>query len=187
MLKLKLTSENLRYLLWRDGIKQEDWGKHLADWAKCSEARAEDLLNGKTLQSEEQRRIAERAKVREEQIQNERFLGDHVDVLQQNILFLTDKTVTGFAAIVIANKINVSPGTISRWRKNKQAPEDTQLLKLCLFYGFPPTINLRDDAIFLSMSPIGDLKRRAWLQERIKQIDAETLNALYPALEKLLK
>lgn len=186
-LKLNLTAENLRYLLWRQEIRRDSWGEHLADWAKCSSGRAEELLNGAALQDEEQQRIAHNAKVREEEIQTERFLGDQVDVFRENILYLTNKEVTGLSANLLAKEIDVSPVSISRWKQGKQSPEDTQLLKLSRYFGFQPKVNLKQHAVFLWLSPIGDLKRRAWLQERIKQIDAETLNALYPALEKLLK
>ena len=53
------TSENLRYLLWHEGIELKDWPMQLAAWADCDRQRAKELLRGAELLPSEQQHVAE--------------------------------------------------------------------------------------------------------------------------------
>jgi transcriptional regulator with XRE-family HTH domain len=182
-----LSSENLRYLLWRSKIKREDWSVQLSAWAKCHKSRAEEILNGAPLETIEQQEIAKNTDVSEEAIQTERFLNDKVDVLWENIKFLTEKDYTGEKLVAIARAIGVSQVTISRWRSRNQRPEDAQIAKLCLYFNLPAKTDLKTDSIFLSLYPIGALDRKNWLKQQIDQLDPEILDEIFPALRRLLK
>jgi transcriptional regulator with XRE-family HTH domain len=182
-----LHSDNLRYLLWKSGTKREDWVSQLANWAKCSKSRAEELLNGAVLEKKEQEQIAKITNVSEEAIQTERFVGEEVNILMENIKFLTSKAVTGEKQVDIARNIGVREVTMSRWVKGKQEPEESKLARLVAYLKLPPGTNLKNDPIFLSPAPVGDLSRRHWLKKQIDQLDSETLNEIFPALQRLLK
>src|SRR5262249_21357701 len=184
---IDIPSENLRYLLWKSEVKREDWIAQLSAWAKCHKSRAEEILNGATLETVEQEEIAKNTDVSEEAIQTERFLNDKVDVLWENIKFLTEKDNTGEKLVRLARAIGVSQVTISRWRNRAQRPEDAQIAKLALYFNLPARTDLKTDSIFLSLYPIGHLERRNWLKHQIDQLNAEILDEIFPALRRLLK
>lgn len=181
------TAENLRYLLWRTKVRRADWVKHLASWVECSEQRAEELLHDGILQDQEQQRIAERAEISSEDLQNNRFLGDRVDILRKNLQFLTDKKQIGEKIADIARSTKINSVTLSRWKKGSQKPENAQLQKLCEHFGLPSSTNLRTDAVFLELSVVGDVRKREWLRTRIDSLSSKTLRELYPAFKRLFK
>jgi hypothetical protein len=39
----------------------------------------------------------------------------------------------------------------------------------------------------LELSPVGSYAQRAWLRQRIDELDDEALRVLFPALERLLR
>ncbi|MFN7929341.1 MAG: helix-turn-helix transcriptional regulator [Blastocatellia bacterium] len=181
------TAENLRFLLWKQKKPREHWATELARMASCTEHRAEKLLQGSALTTAEQKAIAQLAHCQEEDIQSARFLGEEVNVLFENIRFLTDKKITGITGKEMASAIGVTEVTLSRWKNRKQTPEANQLARLCQFLHISPRIDLKSEAIFLSSSPIGDFMRRQWLRQQIEEIDSQTLRDLFPALERMFK
>src|ERR1700742_2602706 len=102
MIKERYTAVTLRYMVWRAGVKRSDWSAHLASWAGCSEHRAAALLRGAILQDKEQKLIAQNAGYTVEEIQTERFWEDRVNILSENLNFLTDKEEIGNKLVEIA-------------------------------------------------------------------------------------
>lgn len=187
MIKERYTAVNLRYLVWRAGVKRRDWIAHLASWAGCSEHRAAALLRGAILQDKEQKLIAQNAGCTVEEIQTERFWEDRVNILSENLKFLTDKEQIGEKLVEIAKESGIGRVTLSRWKSGKHEPEDKKLAKLIRHFKLNPDTNLRTDPIFLSLSPVGELMRKEWLRKQIEHLDTETLHELFPAFERLLK
>ncbi|MCP4542406.1 MAG: hypothetical protein GY832_35230 [Chloroflexi bacterium] len=179
------TSENLKYLLWHEGVDRKDWPEQLADWADCDQHRAKTLLKGAELLPDEQEQIAERANVTEEDLQFKRLV-ERVDIFQENLRYLFDSLEHGEGK-VLATGTGADKNTVSRWRTEKQRPQKPNQVALCHFFGLPSDTDLEDDPIFLSMSPISDRRRREWLRERIDLLDAAELQDLFPALERLFR
>jgi hypothetical protein len=193
MRKLRYTATNLRYLLWRTKkINRAQWAAHLASWADCDKARAAALLRGSTLRDKEQRLIAKNAGATEEEIQTEGFwkekaVEDHVNILRENLAFLTDKRL-GKKLVDIEKETGISRISLHRWKSGKHEPKDSdKLLRLVLYFGLDPLADLKADPIFLEMEPIGGLMRKQWLQKKIDKLENQTLNELYPALQRLLR
>ena len=187
MVKLNPAAWNLRYLLWRTGARREDWASHLAGWIGLGETRAKALLRGAKIGHDEQERVAGRVGCTAEELQTEGFWEGRVDILRENLNYLTDKKQTGEKLSVIARGSGVSPVTLSRWKSGKQEPEDRQLVKLARHFGLAANTNLRADPVFLSLSPVGELMRREWLHRKVEELDADALHELFPAFERLMK
>jgi transcriptional regulator with XRE-family HTH domain len=183
---MTIASENLRYLLWREKVNRESWAEKLAEWANCSESRAEKLLNDAPLTNSEQEMIAKTTNEREEALQTERFLGNQVHILFENLEFLLDKKIHHKKVVEIAEGIDVSRTAVTRWKKREQEPEEKHLAKLTLYFGLSE-INLREDPVFLHRLPVGDLNRREWIKKKVDELDSTKLNKFFPAFEKLLR
>jgi hypothetical protein len=48
-------------------------------------------------------------------------------------------------------------------------------------------VDLETDPLFLELSPVGSYAQRAWLRQRVDELDDEVLRVLFPALERLLR
>jgi transcriptional regulator with XRE-family HTH domain len=187
MVKLNPTAWNLRYLLWRAGVRREDWASHLASWTGGSEVRAKALLRGANIGDEEQKRVADEGECTVEDLHNEGFWAEQVNVLRENLKYLLDKKQVGEKLSDISRGSGVKQVTLSRWKSGRQEPEDRQLAKLARHFGLAADTNLRTDPVFLSLSPVGELMRREWLHRKVEELDADTLHELFPAFERLMK
>ncbi len=179
-------ADNLKYLLWLQQVAPEDWPTQLAAWAKCDIRRAELLLRGEMLQPIEQRRIAETLSVPEEELLFSRLVeAGTVDILLENIRYLTRSLGHGQKK-ALAFHLGVHPTTISRWASGELRLTKGRLDALSRYFRLPAHINLETDSLFLSGKPATDLDRRAWLHKRIDEMDAATIQDLFPALERML-
>ena len=183
-MNLSQTGENLRYLLWRLGVDRNGWASHLAGWARCTEHRAEELLQGAELETREQERIARAADVREEELQYARLV-EAENILLQNLRHLLNSLEHGQKG-VLAGAVGVHYTTISKWYRGDQSPTRDHLDALRRFFGLASDTDLRTDPLFLSLTPISDLERRAWLIRRIEEADPETLEEYFPTFRRLL-
>lgn len=187
MIKVSLTALNLRFLLWRAGVPRDRWEEHLADWVGGEGARAKALLLGAKINYGEQERVAEKAECTAEELQTERLWEGRVNVLRENLKYLTDKKQVGEKLSDIARGTGISSVTLSRWRSGTQEPEDRQLSKLARHFGLGADTNLRTDPMFLSLSPVGVLMRKEWLHRKVDELNDEALHELFPAFERLMK
>lgn len=187
MVKLNPTAWNLRFLLWRAGVRREDWASHLASWTGGGEARAKALLRGAKIGDDEQRSVSDRVGCTEEELQTERLWEGQVNVLRENLNYLLDKKQTGEKLSDISRGSGVKQVTLSRWKSGRQEPEGRQLVKLARYFGLTADTNLRTDPVFLSLSPVGELMRRQWLHRKVEELDADALHELFPAFERLMK
>jgi hypothetical protein len=181
---MRTTAENLRYLLWRQKkVKRRDWIAHLSGWGQCDRHRAEALLNDEVLLDEEQERIAQVNDISVEDLQNSRFVGDNVNILHENIKFLTDKKYVGEKLTDIEKKTGIGRVTLTRWRSEDAAkrpkPEKPNLDKLSEYFGLPVGTDLRNDPVFLTLSPVGPTKQREWVHKRIDRLTNKDLRDLF--------
>lgn len=181
------TSENLCYLLWKHKLNREEWSRQLAEWAKCSQDRANELLGGTDLRDDEQKRIAQVLNISEEDLQYSRLVEvEQADILHLNVIFLLEHLEHGKKR-ELAENLSVHPTTLNKWERHEQSPSPSHQTGLRRYFNISSSVDLTRDPIFLSHLPVIDLGRREWLQQRIKRLSAETLEELFPALVRLLR
>ena len=179
---------NIRFLLWRDGVKRDEWSAKLANLLGSDIPRAQEILSGGVdLQPTEVALIAKAYKVTVNKLRTQSLVSEEkVDVLTANIRHLIDGLAHGqrrqFAA-----QLGVDVTTVSRWSTAAQRPTKTKLGRIRDYFGLPVATNLEGDPIFLSLDPVTGTEMRSWLHEQIEGLDADTLRNLFPALQRLLK
>jgi len=188
---MKLQTENLRFLLWRNReLKSENWQKTLATWLRCSLEHAQTLLDGGEVFSDEERRQLRQATgflYEDGDLQYTRLLQiERIDILHQNICFLIGE-LQGENQREVAKSIGVNEVTFSRWIHGRQRPHRSNWIALAGHFGLPYETNLEEDAIFLLPGPISDYQKRIWVQQQIDQISPNLLRSIFPALERLLR
>ncbi len=179
------TSENVRYLLWRQPVARERWEATTANWAGCGMERARALLRGTMPNPEELANLAAAASVSEPDIAYGR-LADARDILLENLRFLFEGFEKG-AKKELAMQVGVHPGTISEWLSGRQRPTGKKLDRLARAFGLRDGAQLSTEPVFLSLDPVALQQRRAWVKERIDKLDDRTLTDLFPALKRLLE
>jgi transcriptional regulator with XRE-family HTH domain len=182
-----LLSENLRYLLWRAGIQESDWPVHLAHWVGCDDYRAKELLRGAEPHQDELQRLAQVMSLSDEDLQFKRQVEiDEIDILVENLRSLLRSLARGQKK-ALAAVLGVDPTTLSRWCSGDQHPTRAHLDALYRYFELPSGVNLKHDPLFLVGSPLSAVQQRDWLIERLRGLDATTLQTYFAALERLLE
>jgi transcriptional regulator with XRE-family HTH domain len=180
-------TENLRFLLWKARVQRREWAAHLASWVGCTLPRARELLEGTSLSTEEQERIAHAAGVAAEDLQFARLLDmAGIDLPLENLRYLLDSVQRGHKG-PLATRLGIHPTTISNWYSGRQKPRKARLDRLRHYCGLEPSIDLATESLFLSDAPHSDKARKEWLYEHIELLDADTLRELFPAFQRLLE
>jgi hypothetical protein len=180
-------TENIRYLLWAtENLEREDWAKRLAEWAKCDPQRAKELLRGANPSMEEQERLSAAVERSESDLRHSRLVEDEgVDILRRNVLHLLESLGHGEQSR-LAKAIGVDEDTVTSW-KSGQGIRSKNLMALSAYFGLKVNVDLRTDPIFLELTPFGDMARRRRLQSHIDQLEPDSLQDLFPALERMLR
>jgi transcriptional regulator with XRE-family HTH domain len=120
---------------------------------------------------------------------DELFHGDlltGVDILRENLKTLLSTLPHG-GQLEFAKAIGVDPTTVSRWATGKSPPRrEPNLSAIHSYFHLPSSMAIRSTPLFLEMDPIGSIAMRQWLHAEIDKLPADELNALYPALRKLM-
>lgn len=188
---MRIETENIRYLLWRNHeLGRAEWARTLSGWLRCSPARAEDLLEGRDLFTNVERRMLREASdylFTEEQIQYGRLVEvEGVDILHENVRYLV-RQLDGERQRAVAFDLGVSEVTFSRWAHGRQRPQRSNLVALIGYFGLPYETDLTIDAVFLWPGPISDYEKRAWVRRQVGRISSNQLRQIFPALERLLE
>jgi len=184
-------NENLRCLLWEKDDERsrfvapsqriDVWLRRLNTWIG-DEARAKALLLGESPQADELSCLAQVSGRDEETLRNGRLAADR-NILTQNLCFLFG-TVEHGQMSAVAERLGVNQSTIQRWRSGTKPGVDKRSAILAEF-GLPATCDLDDEALFLSLAPIGLRQKQDWLKRRIDELDTHELNELFPALRRI--
>ena len=179
---------NIRYLLWREGERREEWAAKLTDLLGCDIRRAQEILSGGVdLQPKEISAMAKAYKIGVNDMRTLNLLSkEKVNVLTANIRHLIEGLAHGQRKYFAA-ELGVDVTTVSRWSSSAQRPTRTKLRRICEYFGLPLATNLEDDPVFLSLDPVTGSEMKSWLHEQIEGLDADTLRNLFPALQRLLK
>lgn len=181
-------SLSIRFLLWREGVRRDEWAAKLADLLGCNIHRAQEILVGTVdLEPQEVALIAKAYKVTVNKLRTQSLVSEEkADVLSANIRHLIDGLAHGQRR-QFASKLGVDVTTVSRWSTAAQRPTKTKLGRIRDYFGLPVATNLEGDPVFLSLDPVTGNEMRSWLHEHIEGLDADTLRNLFPALQRLLK
>ena len=178
-------SENLRYMLWkREPDHREKWRDLVASWACVDPFRALKLLHGAEPTKEEIKSVAKALNWEREMFLYSRLLKPR-EILFENINYLyegLDHGMKGEYAIAL----DVDLSTISRWRRGKARPTRSHLNKLIAKFLLEPEVDLEDEPLFLSPTPISFEARREWIKTRIDRLSPAELHELFPAFRRLL-
>ena len=178
---------NLRYLLWRRGVDRQRWVEHLAHWVRCDPHRAAELLRKGDLEPPEAEALSRATGHSEEDVRFARLAEEaRTKILLENLRYLVRSLERGQKKTLAAH-LRVHATTISRWCSGTQRPERPSLVALLRYFGLPPGTDLATEPLFLSLSPISVTARKEWLRFHFDRLDAETLSALFPALERMLE
>lgn len=179
-------SLNLAYTFWHKKVPRGDWARLLASWLVCDERRADQILRGASATNAEMGKLRRKSGVGPDVLRKESLVElRNVDILSENLNYLIHGLGKGGKQL-LAGRLNVHPTTVSAWLSAKQKPEKRHRIALVRYFGLPPGTDLATETIFLSPSPVAETERKRWLRERVRKLDVEALNKLFPALEKLL-
>lgn len=175
-------AENLRFLLWREGVKRENWVEQLADWVGSSSVRAEKLIRVGDLQFGELERLTQRLGVDESDLQYTILFKElGTDILKENLIFLLDALEHG-SQKKLAATLRAKESTVSRWKRGKTRPQKEHIDGLCSYFH----IDLESEPLFLSLDPLTEIQKKSWLHQRIDELDSDQLHDFFPALQRLL-
>jgi len=185
---MRYTSENLRYLLWNEDVKREEWVSTLATWLQCDLARATELLfNNRRLEPNEIENLIKAIHFVERDFESVCLIEeDQMDIPLMNVRYLLDSLKRGERKI-LAENLGVHEVTISRWYAGSQIPSPRHYEALCEYFGLDRTLDIQIEPIFLSLEPVTVGDRKKWLQERIEQLDTIFLGELFPVLRRILR
>lgn len=182
-------SQNLKYLLWKNGVNRKEWVQTLADSLRCGQAKAQAILDGDQtdLESDELILLARFSGMDGDQVMIDDLLGsDGVDIFIRNLSFLLDRLPHGKKKH-LADCLGVDQTTISRWGNGTQRPTKGKITAILNYFNLPLTTDLDRKPLFLSTMPIGEAETKKWLKGKIDDLDRESLRELAPALIMLLK
>jgi len=186
-----LVSLNVRFLLWNRDIPKVNWARWLMARVAWDEPKARQFLAGQL--GDDQLTTHELSDLSSElglpvdgsELRFEDLAGAQDSLLQDNLNYLFAGLEHGKKKD-LAQKLGVSPTTISRWLSGKFEPRESMLNQLVLYFGLSAETDLRRTPVFLSMEPVTQIERRAWLLRQIKGMGQRQLNELYPALRLML-
>lgn len=175
---------NIRYFLFKQReAAREKWADKLHDLLGVSKERAEELLVHGQFSVEELKEFSKLVGHDEFVAVDSPYFEENVDVLLENVRFLAKS----IGQKKLADKIEVSKDTVSRWCRNVQKITQKHLDSIHHRLRLPSNVDLNNEPVFLFLTPFDDKRRKEWINEKINNLDPGTLSDLFPALEKLLK
>ena len=185
-------SQNIRYLLWRQGVRRERWCPWLVERSGLGLSWCRDLLASRIddsdIGADGLGRLGE-AFGHDDGGETLRFadlVGDGCDVLRENLRYLFSQLPHGEKKRA-AGTIGVDPTTISRWLSGGAAPQQPTLHLPRAHFALPEDVDLRTTPVFLMFEPIGAIEQRRWLDERLDALTPAELRGLFPALRRMLE
>lgn len=184
MAKISITALNIRYFLWKkDKTERGNWAESLALLIGCEKTRAKELLVHGQFSSSELEKFAQIVGQTDSTAIHAPFFEERINVLLENVQYLLESVKQKD----LAREIGVTKDTVSRWFRGGHNISPKHLDELRRFFRLPADIDLKTDAIFLSLTPFDDQRRREWLAQQIKEIDPDQLRDLFPAFERLFR
>jgi transcriptional regulator with XRE-family HTH domain len=188
------SARNLCFLLWREKEPRHDWANKFAEWVGCDGLRAERLLRGEEpLRQDELQAIVRCLNLTDDDVmairETDLLAQSGISIYEENLKYLLRlvKELKKGRKQEFAQAISVDVTTVSRWASGKFLPDCDKAQRICKFFRPYSYTDLKEEALFLSASPVDVMEQRAWLEGRVREISDRTIQQLFPALERLLK
>ena len=188
------SARNLCFLLWREKEPRHDWANKLAAWVGCDWLRAERLLRGEEpLRQEELQSIVRYLNLTDDDVmairETDLLTQSGISIYEENLKYLLRlvKELKKGRKQEFAQVIGVGVTTVSRWASGKFLPDSDKALRICKFFRPYSYTDLKEDPLFLSPTPVDVVEQRAWLEGKVRGMSDQTLQQLFPALERLLQ
>ena len=182
-----LLIKNLCYLLWEEksGVVT-NWEEEMSKWLDLDLEKTRRVLQEKdTLPKQKLDELVDRFNIDEEQLRFEPQWNQKT-IWQENLNWLIKVEGTQKA---VSQKTSISESAFSGWKKDgAKPPKPNKLKQLISGLGLNcEPEDLLEQPFFLSLEPLNDTQRRKWVKDQINHLDATELQALFPALRKLLE
>jgi transcriptional regulator with XRE-family HTH domain len=179
---------NLRWLMSQRASAPSEWGGALEKLSRSvlGYSRALGLLWGADPKTSEVEMLGELVGFDTEELRSVPLYGRDQSVRRMNFQYLLDALPKG-AAQEAAQSIGITPSQLSRWRQGVENPRATNVRKLLRFHGMDPDIDLDKVPLFLSMEPVSGYQQKKWVADRLMEMPADQMAAIYPALKKMLR
>jgi hypothetical protein len=86
---------------------------------------------------------------------------------------------------MMISEIDVDELMLFKHRGSGRGLHPKNLLRLLRHFGLDPELDLAKEPIFLSMVPVGAHLQKAWLLERVKEMPAEEIAKVFPAVQRI--
>lgn len=184
---INVHTNNIKYILWKNGVNNTMWNKQLMIWLGVESHRANELLLGTQLNSNESERLTMKFGFNVEDMRLADLISqDGVDILKENLHHLISNLSHGQRSD-LSQRLGIHQNTITRWSRGSNRPVRAHIDALCAYFGLPEGVDLEIEPIFLTFPPVTIVEQKVWLFERIGALDNSKLQAIFPALKLMLE
>jgi transcriptional regulator with XRE-family HTH domain len=179
---------NLRWIISQKVSASSEWGRALERLSRTTvgSSRALGLLWGAEPKAQEVEMIKDLTGYEHEELFSVPLYGRNESVRRLNFQYLLDAMPKG-ASQLAAKQIGITPSQLSRWRKGVEKPRASNVRKLLRFHGIDPDTDLDKVPLFLAMEPVSGYQQKKWVADRLMEMPADQMAAIYPALKKMLR
>lgn len=194
--------ENLKYMLFEKktelGFSNSEFGQYIASMARNSligEERFRNILLGVVKPEEmEKSRLFELLQIDDEsriRFENEDMRDLSVESIRKR--FVANNIAELFSNLQhgdkekVANELGVNPSTITRWKRGEVTPSVKTLGKIARFFGLESAEAITGGYLFYKLEPATIREKRDRIVEKLLSLDDATFDAIYPALERLVR
>jgi hypothetical protein len=165
-----------------------EWGKTLEKLSRTTVgfSRAIGLLWGAKPESREIEMLADQTGHEAEELLSVPLYGREGSVRRLNFQYLLDALPKGEGKVA-AKMIGITPSQLSRWKGGVEKPRTSNARKLLRFHGIDPDTDLDKVPLFLSLEPVSGYQQKKWVADRLMELPADQMAAIYPALKKMLR
>ena len=179
---------NLRWLMSQKEKNPLEWGKSLEKMSRgyFTYARAVGLVFEAKPTPAEVEALADLTGHEAEELHSVPLYGSEDSVRRLNFQYLLDALPKGEGQVA-AKMIGITPSQLSRWKSGVEKPRTSNARKLLRFHGIDSDTDLDKVPLFLSMEPVSGYQQKKWVAERLMEMPAHQMAAIYPALKKMLR
>ena len=179
---------NLRWLMSQKEQNPSEWGKTLEKLSRgyFTHVRAVGLVFEAKPTPAEVEALADLTGHEAEELLSVPLYGREDSVRRLNFQYLLDALPKGEGQVA-AKMIGITPSQLSRWKGGVEKPRASNSKKLLRFHGIDPDTDLDKVPLFLSMEPVSGYQQKKWVADRLMEMPADQMAAIYPALKRMLR
>lgn len=179
---------NLRWLMSQKEQNPSEWGKTLGRISRgyFSTQRAADLVVCAKPTHAELEALVDLTGHEQEVLLSVPLYGREESVRRLNFQYLLDALPKGEGQVA-AKMIGITPSQLSRWKGGVGRPRMSNAKKLLRFHGIDPDTDMDKTPLFLSIEPVSGYQQKKWVADRLMELPAHQMAAIYPALKRMLR